>query len=129
MWRALLLFLFVGCSQQTYLDYTGSEYVGAKYMRDPLGEATGIDADPIIRFDAFDCTTFVETVLAGGDEEKLNQIRYKNGNIDFLNRNHFIETDWLQSNSDKFKNVSDKYAITATRTVTIDKKNWFKKKF
>ena len=130
MWRVLLFFLFIGCSQQTYHhDYTGSEYVGAKYVRDPLGEGTGIDADPTIRFDAFDCTTFVETVLAGGDEEKLNKIRYRNAKIDFINRHHFIETDWLRNNSNLVKNVSLKYGKTKVRRVTIDKKNWFNKNY
>ncbi|MBO7656856.1 MAG: DUF1460 domain-containing protein [Alphaproteobacteria bacterium] len=127
MWRGLLFVLLIGCSQQTYDDYTGGKYLGAQYLRDPLGEGAGIDPDPLIRFDAFDCTTFVETSVTGGDKDKLNHIRYKDGVVDFINRNHFIETDWLPNNSDKFENVSAKYATTAIRTVTIDKKSWFKK--
>jgi len=131
MWRILLVVLVIGCSQQTFHNYTGSEYVDARYARDPLGEGAGIgiDTDPLIRFDAFDCTTFVETVLAGGNQEKLKRIRYKNGKVDFMNRNHFIDTDWLENNSDLVKNVSAQYAKTAIRRVTIDKKNWFKKKY
>ena len=129
MWRTLLFIILVGCSYQNNQDFIGTEYLGAKYMRDPLGEGAGIDNDPLIRFDAFDCTTFVETVLAKGDKEKLNQIRYKNGHIDFTNRNHFIDTDWLENNSGLVENVSAKYAPTVIRRVTIDKKNWFKKKY
>ncbi|MBO4700805.1 MAG: DUF1460 domain-containing protein [Alphaproteobacteria bacterium] len=126
MWRVLLTILIFGCSCQNYHDFIGAEYLGVKYVRDPLGEGVAPDADPLIGFDAFDCTTFVETVLAGGDEQKLNQIRYKNGQIEFTNRNHFIETDWIKNNSKLVKNVSAQYAPTAVRTVTIDKKNWFK---
>lgn len=127
MWRFVLAFILLGCSYHNYNDYIGAEYLGVKYVRDPLGEGVAPDADSTIRFDAFDCTTFVETVLAGGDRERLNQIRYKNGKVDFINRNHFIETDWLNNNSDIVQNVSAEYAPVATRRVTIDKKNWFKK--
>lgn len=105
----------------------GENYLGAKYIRDPLGEEKAPDKDPLIRTDAFDCTTFVETVMAGGDVNNLNQIRYKNGEIDFLNRNHFIETDWLKNNSDRVENVSAQYGQTTTRRLTIDKANWLKK--
>lgn len=126
MWRILLCFLLLACSDYNkYDDYIGAKYLGAQYVRDPLGEGAGIDSDPLIRFDAFDCTTFVETALADGSAEKLNQIRYRNGNIDFINRNHFIETDWIDSGM--FNNVSAQYAPVATRTITIDKQNWFKK--
>ncbi|MBQ6736341.1 MAG: DUF1460 domain-containing protein [Alphaproteobacteria bacterium] len=127
MWRVLLFVFVIGCSYQNNNDFIGAEYLGVKYVRDPLGEGAAPDADPLIRFDAFDCTTFVETVLADGDRKRLNQIRYKNGKVDFINRNHFIETDWLNNNANIVKNVSAEYAPVVTRRVTIDKKNWFKK--
>lgn len=127
MWRVLLGLLLAGCAYQNNQYFIGDEYLGTRYVNDPLGEEFGIDADPLIRFDAFDCVTFVETVLADGNKEKLNQIRYKNGQIDFINRNHFIEADWIKNNSGVVKNVSAKYAPTNARTVTIDKKSWFKK--
>ncbi len=96
-------------------------------MESPLGESVPPDSDPLIRFDAFDCTTFVETVLAHGNKEKLNKIRYKDGKVEFLNRNHFIESDWLYNNSQHVKNVSREYAPTEIRHVVIDKKAWLKK--
>ena len=129
MWRVVLGLLLAGCAYQNNQDFIGAEYLGARYVNDPLGEGFGVDTDPLIRTDAFDCTTFVETVLADGDKEKLNQIRYKNGKIDFINRNHFIETDWLKNNSKLVENVTVKYAPIKNRTVVIDKKNWFKKKY
>lgn len=127
MWRVLLTILLVGCSYRGNHDFIGAEYLGTKYVLNPLGEGAGIDSDPLIRFDAFDCVTFVETALAGGDQEKLNKIRYQDGAVDFVNRNHFIDTDWLRNNSDLVQNVSAQYAPTTIRRVTIDKKNWFKK--
>ena len=71
--------------------------------------------------------TFVETSLANGDLDNLINIRYKNGQVNFLNRNHFVETDWLKNNANLLENVSHQYGKTSFRTVIIDKKNWFKK--
>ena len=122
----IALFLLSGCALTPVLP-DGENYLGAKYMRDPLGEERSPDTDPLIRYDAFDCTTFVETVMAGGDVANLNDIRYKNGNIDFMNRNHFIETDWLVNNANRVQNISAKYAKTKKRNLTIDKAAWMKK--
>jgi hypothetical protein len=33
--------------------------LGRPYAFDPLGEGTGIDPDPLARYDAYDCLTFV----------------------------------------------------------------------
>ena len=126
MKRLFALFLLAGCAGAPGIP-SGENYLGAKYIRDPLGEELAPDTDPLIRTDAFDCTTFVETVMAGGDVSNLNQIRYKDGEIDFLNRNHFIETDWLQNNVNRVENVSAQYGKTKTRRLTINKAGWLKK--
>ena len=125
MWRLFLILGLVGCGATT-TPYLGQPFLGTAYQDSPLGEAALPDDDPLIRFDAFDCTTFVETVLADGDLDTLNQIRYQDGKVGFLTRNHFIETDWLTNNADIVQNVSAQYAPTETRTVLIDKSNWFK---
>ena len=125
-WMALFVFL-VACSVPESHKYDiGTEYVGVPYVADPLGEEMPPDTDPLMRVDAFDCTTFVETAVAGGDVEKLTRIRYKNGNIGFSARNHFIETDWLANNADFVTDVTAQYGKTAVRHVVIDKQNWFK---
>lgn len=121
----LLLFLLTGC-QSDIFHSNGQQFLDTPYINSPLGEEMTPDTDPLIRFDAFDCTTFVETVLADGDINKLNRIRYQDGKIGFLTRNHFIESDWLKNNSDIVENVSCKYGKTAIRTVAIDKQSWFK---
>ena len=126
MKNLLILLLLTGCAS-TSAQMPGHDFLGAKYMQSPLGEGVQPDADPLIRFDAFDCMTFVETVLANGDQGQLNQIRYKNGEIGFLKRNHFIESDWLHNNANRVKNVSQDYAPTKVRHVEINKKMWLKK--
>ena len=118
-----------GAHNNNYNDYIGAEYLNAKYIASPLGEGVPPDSDPTIRYNAFDCTTFVETALAGGNPDKLNKIRYENGDVNFTKRNHFIETDWLDNNSDIVENVSNQYAPVKIRTVKIDKQNWFLKNY
>lgn len=118
--------LLTGCCANV-ADFPGQSFLGAEYKNSPLGEGVLPDADPLIRFDAFDCTTFVETVVADGNLDKLTAIRYKNAVVDFINRNHFIETDWLGNNAALFQNVSNSYAFTKIRRVKIDKQAWFKK--
>lgn len=121
-----VIFVLVGCSGHNSYDDIGANFLGAHYKDNPLGEEKAPDFDPLIRFDTFDCVTFVETSLANGNIDKLNKIRYRDGNPDFVNRNHFIETDWLENNSNFVENVSNQYAATTTRNITIDKAKWFK---
>lgn len=120
------LIALYGCTSTTN-PYIGTEYVGAKYIMNPLGEEKSPDTDPVFRTDAFDCMTLIETALANGDKNKLTRIRYKDGNIDIINRNHFMETDWLKNNADIVENISKEFGTTAIKTITIDKKSWFKK--
>ena len=110
-------FLIAGCTANHDI---GHEYLGAKYVADPLGEGRGYDADPLIRKDAFDCVTFVETSLANGKLKNLNKIRYKDGDVNFLSRNHFIESDWLENNADLVENVSSKYGDVAVQLGQIN---------
>lgn len=122
----LFCFILCSCAGTVAQNEYGEEYLGAKYMASPLGEGFGIDPDPLIRDDAFDCMTFVETSLARGDLRRLNKIRYKGGTPDFMARNHFIELDWLKNNADKVENISGQFGKTTIRPVVIDKKSWFK---
>lgn len=126
MWRLVLLLLgLAGCGIDA-TEYPGQSFLGVPYMVSPLGEGALPDDGPLIRYDAFDCTTFVETVLANGDTDCMNQIRYRDGEIGFLTRNHFIECDWLPNNVDFVQNVSAMYAPTDVRRVVIDKGEWFR---
>lgn len=84
------------------LRVVSDPFLGAPYALSPLGEGEGQDPDPRIRYDAFDCTTFVETTVALAladdvDEARalLDYIRYRGGQPGFLARRHFPEAEWI----------------------------------
>lgn len=87
------------------LDVT-EPFLDAPYVLSPLGEGKdskdGVDVDPRLRFDAFDCTTFVETSVAlalardfDDAKEILDHIRYQGGVVGYQQRRHFPEAEWI----------------------------------
>jgi len=86
------------------ISAVSERFVGAPYAPSPLGEgdAGGPDADPRLRFDTFDCTTFVETAMALSlveasvqVEPLLDAIRYRDTVPSFVNRRHFPAAEWI----------------------------------
>lgn len=117
---------------------SSASLLGKPYAVSPLGESSGIDADPLVRYDKFDCTTYVETSLAlalASDSTEvvsyMNRIRYKDGKVDFMTRNHFTNVDWVKNNLWLFREATlNFYPELAHRQSTlIQKKNWFDKNF
>lgn len=74
------------------------------YVSDPLGEGVLPDADPLVRYDAFDCLTYAEEVLAlalAPDPSHAARVRldlrYGGDAPTYANRHHFMELQWLPS--------------------------------
>ena len=117
------------------LTDVSAPFVGAPYVVSPLGEGQGQDPDPRIRFDAFDCTTFVETVLAlafspdlPAAEKLLDLIRYQDGQSDFVQRRHFPEAEWIPEliQAGYFEDITQKVGRTnvSLESKYIDIKVW-----
>ncbi|MBY0371144.1 DUF1460 domain-containing protein [bacterium] len=90
------------------IDSASVQLLGQPFLDAPLGEGPGsrYDSGPAYRLDGFDCTTFVETVLALAKsksvsqfEKTLRQIRYRGGKASFASRNHFPCVDWIPNNT------------------------------
>lgn len=141
----LLSFLILASSQnQNFLvqqiEKYSAEFLGRSYSWSSLGEGSGADFDPNprYRFDTFNCTTYVETVLGKSVardfkdfEEIMDKIRYEDGVVGFLERNHFPSNDWIANNK-KIGLVSDvtgKLFGPKTRQLktVIDKQSWYQK--
>ena len=121
------------------LDF-GESLLGAPYVGGPLGEGLQgqYDRNPLARFDAFDCTTFVETITAlaiskswGDFETTLNRIRYRNGEVSFTARNHFTDLDWIPNNvrAGIYRDITESLAPgrTLVAQALIDKRAWYEK--
>lgn len=90
-------------SKTQRLEYISEAWLNKPYLLFALGEGenAAFDQHPLYRTDAFDCETFVDTVLAltlakNMDEFKqnMNKIRYRNGQVEFIQRNHFTGLEW-----------------------------------
>lgn len=124
------------------LDAISAQFLGKPYALGALGEgATGYyDQYPLYRTDAFDCETYVDTVLAiaitdnlNGFKQCINQIRYRDGHVSFINRNHFTCLDWNNNNQREgivsditttFRDSNHK-PVAQFAEATIDKPSWY----
>jgi len=112
-------------------------FLGTPYLVSPLGEGTGPDPDPLIRFDAVDCLTFVEETMAlalaaSWDEvvRILTRIRYVD-QVTYEKRNHLMEAQWIPNNARKgfLTSATRRYGAEGAREVwkEITERTWASK--
>lgn len=82
--------------------------LGRPYLLGPLGEGDTLlgEGKPRLRLDSFDCVTYLETSLAlamSRDSTEvlghMDSVRYRQGNVAWRERNHFMESEWLVRNA------------------------------
>lgn len=102
-----------------------AEFLGTPYVANTLTGDANTPEVFTIDLEGMDCFTYVDYVeaLSLSDsfpafEENLKKIRYKDGVIEFRNRNHFF-SDWPINNSDKVKDVT--LAIGGGKTKSASK--------
>ena len=127
------------------IQWFSQQFMGKPYHLGPLGEGDkGLyDQSPLYRTDAFDCQTYVETVVALSlaknletFKKKINAIRYQNPTPSYLNRNHFMSLNWLPNNTQKgfIKDISTTLVnkqnepVFKTAIANIKKGAWLQKK-
>jgi hypothetical protein len=119
----------------TRLRHVSDPLVGAPYASSPLGEESGPDQDPRLRYDAFDCTTFVETAIALAlvddvDDVRavLDRIRYRGETPSFQTRRHFPESEWIPDliAAGVLEDITRQIAgdETVVEKKTIDRASW-----
>lgn len=125
------------------LNLLSAAFLGKPYILGALGEGDKAmyDQNPLYRMDGFDCETYVDTVLAlalasnsRDFKQCLNNIRYKNGRVDFFSRNHFTSPEWNQHNQQQgyLKDITtsivgkNKQSVSQLAIAFIDKPNWYR---
>jgi len=123
-------------SRAERLQFFSTRAKGTPYLIYSMGEGagTGPDRDPLIDFARTDCMLFCEHMLAMSISDSyeslfnnLQKIRYKDGVIDYTNRNHYTIADWLPNNQWLLEDVTQKVAPgkTESLTKTIDHRQFF----
>jgi hypothetical protein len=132
-------------SMSARLNQASLYFLGKEYKLGALGEGSqgSYDQWPLYRFDAFDCDTYVNTIIAlaisntaTGFKKCLNKLRYQNGDVDFVKRNHFTSLDWNINNQKQgfFKDITNTVKDEKNKSVAkmaqalIDKPSWYKHK-
>lgn len=83
------------------IEAVSGAMLGKPYTADPLGEGERRDPDPVVRYDTFDCLTYVEEVLAlalSADPQGAGPIRTAlryDGTVAYGERHHFMELQWI----------------------------------
>lgn len=121
------------------------QLLGKPYVLGALGEGPSgeFDQNPLYRFDAFDCLTFVSTVLALAHARDLEsfgmlirRINYEEGVVSYQTRNHFMSCDWNINNmlegfiEDITQKIQDeqKISVSEMANALIDKPSWLLKR-
>ena len=127
------------------IDHASAAFLGKPYLGGALGEGpeAKFDNNPLYRTDAFDCVTFVSTVLALAKTDNLAdfktqiiKINYSQGMVGYRYRNHFMNLDWNTHNQQQglIEDITDRVSDQSGRLVAdvahtyVDKKNWYRKK-
>ena len=124
------------------IDAISTQFLDKPYLLGALGEGKDgyYDNTPLYRTDAFDCETYVDTVmalaLADDDatfEHYIRKIRYQDGKVSFIHRNHFTDLDWNLNNQTQgfVKDITlsfhdeNGHAVSTIARALIDKPSWY----
>lgn len=125
------------------LEQISSCSLGRPYLLGALGEGPcgRFDQNPLYRVDAFDCLTYVNTVLAlffsenwADFPKKIIAINYRDSELAYQNRHHFMH-DWNAANAKlgflqdiTQKIVENNQPIFRSSQTFIDRPNWFRRR-
>lgn len=111
--------------------------LGTPYIKDPLGEGPDgqYDKQPLMDLAKVDCVTFVEQTIALAASrsfqetfDTLQRIRYKDGQIAFEKRNHFMMADWIAHNT-FCRDITGELGVpTKNETRTMGRRHFFKER-
>jgi hypothetical protein len=94
------------------IGYLSGQFLGTPYQESTLIGDTNTPEVSVINLEAVDCFTFLDYIesmrrSSSFDEfrENLIKVRYRGGELNFKNRNHFF-TDWCEFNSNFIDDVT-----------------------
>jgi len=121
------------------VDIISRFFLGKPYLYGALGEGKSglFDQAPLYRTDAFDCLTYVSTVLALTESHNLKEfqttmlkVQYRNSLPIFQNRLHFTNIDWNVVNTQNgfIQDITTQITPdTVINQTYINKPAWYRK--
>lgn len=89
------------------IEHLSGLLLGRPYIENSLSGGPDLPEELRIYLGAFDCVTFIETVLGlafartiGEFIDAIRRIRYEGGEIDWARRNHYM-VDWARNNEER----------------------------
>ena len=102
------------------IDFLSRQFLGLTYTESTLIGDSNTPEIFVINLEGVDCFTFAEYIeamqLSNSFQDFKNlliEIRYKSGDITFINRNHFF-TDWVEFNAKFIDDVTEKTGLEKT---------------
>ena len=99
------------------IDFLSRHFLGTPYQESTLVGDINMAEVFVINLEAVDCFTFLDYIESmrrsfSFDEfrENLRKVRYRGGEVNFKNRNHFF-TDWCKLNSDFIDDLTGQLGI------------------
>lgn len=114
------------------IDYISKKFLETPYKANTLNTNKDLPEKLIVNLGEMDCSTFLDYVVAlslsnnlSDFYEKLRLVRYENGEISFITRNHFF-TQWIDSvqNIDNISNTFEKF--TCEQKLLNKEEKWIK---
>lgn len=127
------------------ITFFSAQFLNKPYLWGALGEGRHgcFDQNPLYRTDAFDCVTFVSTVLALSLSNNLSEfkrnilkINYYDAQPKYHKRFHFMSVDWNPQNQNigLVKDITTQICDNANKKIyetakaKIDRPNWIKQR-
>lgn len=121
------------------IESLSSTFIGKPYQHEPLGEGPNgqYNQEDFYRFDQFDCETYVNTVIALSKahdlpefKRNIKDITYTGKNVNFRNRAHFPDADWVPYHIQKGTLQEITAAVAGPNNIAtaknyLDRKNWY----
>jgi len=107
------------------INFLSEQFLGTPYVAHTLTGDINTPEIFTVNLEGMDCFTYIDYVeamrlSAGLDDFKTNlkEIRYRGGNVAFVNRNHFF-SDWPAHNSDNVRDIT--HVIGGNKAIAVEK--------
>jgi hypothetical protein len=102
-------------------DFLSGQFTGIPYKAGTLIGNQHTPEELVINLSGVDCFTFIDYIEAmrrsetfTGFKENLRKVRYRNGVVDYKNRNHFF-TDWIVCNAGFINDVTGQIGMEKSK--------------